>query len=173
MEVYYPPVAQFNRQGRIEQQNAVASHERAPEVLAVNIDMLQVGQHTKQDLPGAKRFQPGGVEVLLIFKDLRKSLAAVCFIEKPALFVGIDIERFISCKGAAYHEMKRHADAIDVQAQAFANLHIDQRKRQRNAQTSLQHAIEKAILRIVVVDPIAPETLLLEQKSVHSGQHHN
>src|SRR5579885_2965086 len=171
MEIHHAPIAQFNGQRWVEQQNAIAGHQRPLVVLAVNIDMFEVGQHADQDLPGAKRLQPGRIEVLLIFEDLGETLAAVLLIEKAALFVGIDIERLVSAKGAAYHKVERHADALDAQAQTSAYLHIDQRERQRNAQASLQHPVEEAVLGIVVIDPVAPKSLLLKEYSVHGGQH--
>src|SRR5258708_24705463 len=100
-----------------------------------------------------------------MLKDLCQAFATILFCEEFAFLVGIDID---SCfrKSTAHNKVKRHTNSLNPQPQPFADLHIEQRKRQRNPQASFQYAVEKTVLWIIVIDAVAPKMFLLKQDAI-------
>ncbi len=66
--------------------------------------------------------------------------------------------------------MPGEGHALQRQPDAPADLHVEDRQRQRDARLALDHVVEIAVARIVVLDVVAGEADFLEQVAVDRGQ---
>ena len=66
----------------------------------------------------------------------------------------------------AHEEVPGERDALDRQADAPAELHVEDRHRDRHAGTAIDHFIEIAVARVVVILGVAPVAELFVQKLV-------
>ena len=66
---------------------------------------------------------------------------------------------------AAHQKMTREVDAVDVQARAPGDFHVDERQRDRNARAVIEHLVEAAVARILVA-LVAGKALFLEKIGV-------
>src|SRR2546423_1186992 len=92
---------------------------------------------------------------------LDEVLNAIGFGHEAAAVEGIDEDLGRGGLKAA-DEMPRQADASEGQAQTFGEQQIQQAQGNRVAGAAIQHAIQKAVIGIVVVLFVAAETELLK-----------
>ena len=73
----------------------------------------------------------------------------------------------------AQQEMSGKVDALHVQAGPPRDFHVEHRERNRNAGPPIEHLVQKAVARILVVHVVADEAQLLEQVLVerHHARH--
>ena len=71
---------------------------------------------------------------------------------------------------AAEQEVAGEVDALDGQPGAPRHLHVDQRQRDRDPGAPIEHLVEEAVARILVVHLVADEAQLAEQIVVQ--RHH-
>ena len=62
--------------------------------------------------------------------------------------------------------MPGKGDAVDAQPAAATDFHVDDRERDRDAGAPLDHLVEEAVLRVVIVGLVAGETELVEQHGI-------
>ena len=77
--------------------------------------------------------------------------------------------RRIRRRTAAQQKVPGKVDALDVDAGAPRDLHVDERQRDRNAGAPIEHVVQEAVARILVLDVVADEPLLVEQVVVERG----
>src|SRR5438132_14377446 len=65
--------------------------------------------------------------------------------------------------------MRRKADAAQWQSRAFANLEVDQRQGNRDAQTPIDDLVQVTVARVVVVARVATKALFAKQQRVQRG----
>src|SRR5205085_10743253 len=65
--------------------------------------------------------------------------------------------------------MTGQTDPFDVQPRAPAQLHIDERERDRIAASCVEHVGEQTVARVIIIFLIACETMLAEDEIVERG----
>src|SRR6266700_7468554 len=74
----------------------------------------------------------------------------------------IDVDIALS-EVAAYHKVHGQSDDIDLHTNPATDLHINDRERNRDANMLLQHDIEEAIVRIMVIVLVAVEVFFRKE----------
>src|SRR4029453_17414837 len=71
----------------------------------------------------------------------------------------------------ANHEVPGQPDALHLEPRAAADLYVDEREGDRNPGTAVDHLVQVAVARVVVLLAVAAEAELLEQVVVerHNG----
>ena len=64
---------------------------------------------------------------------------------------------------AAHEEMSGKVDAVHLQTGAPRHFHVDDRQRDRDAGAAVEHFVQAAVARILVLVPVADELQRLEQ----------
>src|SRR6266850_3643401 len=67
---------------------------------------------------------------------------------------------------ALHQEVPRETHALQRQAYAAADLHVQQAERNRNADATFQHLVEATVARVVVVPLVGGETEFREQELI-------
>ena len=73
------------------------------------------------------------------------------------------------CQPYLAEKMAGKSDALDREPAAAPDLHVDDAQGERDSQASLEHFVQEAVARVVVVRLIAAEPELVEQVRVHAA----
>ena len=66
-------------------------------------------------------------------------------------------------RAAPQQKVPGEVDAFDVHARPPRDFHVDERQRDRNAGPPIEHLVQEAVARILVLDVVADEPLFVEQ----------
>ena len=79
----------------------------------------------------------------------------------------IDIEG-LGMGAVAHNEVPGQADAVDRQSGAAAYVEINDGEGNRDADLALQHLVQKAVARVVVVPEVAAQPVFLEETGIEA-----
>lgn len=129
------------------------------------MNLLQVAQNPRQNLSmGSGRKHPG-IESSLAAGDLPQPGAAILETHEHSR-KRVDVDRRI--RGVDYHpdqKMAREADSMSANSEPLGDGHPQDRHRDGDSGTTLEHTIEIAIVCLVIVTAV-PLKLLLGKKEV-------
>src|SRR5205823_1177627 len=109
--------------------------------------------------------QEPGIELHLISHGGCEAALQLVEAEKLSAVERVDDE-FSFREPHLAEEMAGKADALDIQPAALPHLDVDDAERERDARASIEHLVEEAVARIVVVVVIAAEAQLVEEVRV-------
>ena len=97
------------------------------------------------------------------------ALFALLLAKEQATFKWINIDAAL-WQATSNHKVVRQADALDLYPNAARNLYVEQRERNRDARSLLQHAVKEAVLWIHIVVLVAVKLLLYKEHLVQGVQ---
>src|SRR5512140_1168243 len=160
-------LAQAPRVAGLEQQDPVHRAERAGHVVPLLVDGAQVLQHAHQDLPRLRGAEHARIEADLVAHRRREALLQLRHAEELAAVERIDHQLAVAQLHLA-EEVAGKSHALHAQPAALAPLHVDDAERERDAEAAVQHLVEVAVERVVVVVAVAGKSLLVEQPGVEA-----
>lgn len=152
-----------------KEQDEVADGKRAFEVLLVDIDMLEVVEHAYEQVALGYRLKVVGMKFDSALGNLANMFSAIMSVQDLTVIKRIDIDSAL-WEATPHHEVIREAEAVKLYPYALANLHVEQRERDRDTGMFLQDPIQETILRISVVLLIAVKVLLVDEHCIHGLQ---
>ena len=141
-----------------------AAARASPPVPQGRVRRLQVAEHADEDLTRGDRGEPARVQRTAAWAHPGEQRLAAGTVEELAAVKGIE-EPVPAAAHCAHDEMPRQPDARRLESGPRRHGHVQHRERDRNPEPALDHVIEEAVARIVVVLGVPPEPLLLEQES--------
>lgn len=136
--------------------------------LALEVGRLQVAEHpADHDSRRARGQDVLGQGPKLLAGDLGDPSGAALAIQEQALVERVDEQRRIA---EPDHEVSRQIHADHRQADPISHRQVQQRQADRNADAAVDHVVEIAVSRVVVVVLVPPEVLLVEQNPVDLAQ---
>ena len=138
----------------LEDQDSIERGERARPVGAARVDVFQIAQHARQDVPSAYRLEHRRLQLDRLAVDLFEAGTDVVEVEDRAAVERIDYQLATLVDGLD-QEVRRKRDAEEVEPGAPADLEVNQRERDRDAEAAFQHVVEKRVARVGVVVAIA------------------
>ena len=145
-----------------------------------HVHALQVQQHARENLRLGRMAQQMHLDerfvlvVIVADRVAAQQLAACLLGQQRAAVERIDDqilrERQAAAGRTAQEKMTGEVDALDVEPRAPRDFHIQQRERNRDPGSAVEHLVEKAVAGILVLNLVADEAQLLEQVFV---EHHD
>ena len=148
---------------RLEDQDTVERGERARPVGAARVDVFQIAQHAREDVPPAHRLQHRRLQLDRLAVDLFEAGADVVEVEDRAAVERVD-NQLAALVDRLDQEVRGEGDAEEVEPGAPSDLEVDHRERDRDAEAALQHVVEKRVARVAVVVAIARKAGAHEQE---------
>src|SRR5689334_13462301 len=160
-------IADFDGIGRRQRNDPLHHGQRLRMFLTLDVDRLQVAQHARQNLFLVGRDQHAGDDRARHLTALHVAQALLQVVQAQRYAAAIRIEHDDAIVYLAlYEEMTRKRDATQRQPHAAADFDVEDRETDRYAHAPLQHLVEEAVPRVVVVLDVGREALLVEQESV-------
>ena len=133
-----------------------------------HVDNLQVVQHPRQDVQVVDHLQKGVLPLQVRAVDFLDPFGAVFRRQELAGVKRIHVEG-LGMGAVAHDEVPGQADAVDRQTGAAAHVDIDDGEGNRDADLALQHLVQKAVARVVVVPAVAAQAVFLEETGIEAG----
>src|SRR5947209_19321692 len=111
------------------------------------------------------RLKPVGLYLRLTAYEASNQGTTLQLSQKLSAIVRVNVDTLIG-QAISDHKVVWQANPIDLDADTFPHLHIEERERDRDAHVGLQHFVEEAIIRIIVVCSVAVKLFLTEEPLV-------
>src|SRR5215472_11825364 len=146
----------------IEDEETIDSADHALPVLAAPVGALEVGEHARKELAARHGDVVLGSERHLASQHAAHQSLAILRGEQGAAVEGVEEDLRVA-QTRPRDEMAGQPDALDGEAEALAHLHEDEAQGDGNTLAAVEHVVEEAVARIVVVVAVAREALLHEE----------
>ena len=134
----------------VHHQHHVYNCEPFVERMGFQINLFQVVEHTPENLPVGHAREKTFVELNGVAVSLKESIAAVVTRQDLAPVERIEKKFFLPVR-VFHNEVAGHSHADDRKIEASRNLHINRGQGDRNTDAAIQHVVEEAVSRIVIV----------------------